>query len=809
MSSVLTAAGSYRAHSIHIPAGVAARRRLPQGGLNPQGREIRADSCSLTLDGQPWLPVMGEFHFSRCPGEYWEEELYKMKAGGVTVAAAYLFWIHIEEVEGQFNWAGNNDLRRFIQLCQQVGLYAYPRIGPWAHGECRNGGFPDWLLEKCGSEVRAAVEPYLTYVRRYYQEVYRQVEGLFWKDGGPIIGIQIENEMLNNPGYLHTLLGMARETGFDTPLYTMTGWGPAETPPGGELIPVFGGYPDAFWDRQVNEWSRSSRKHYFFSHLRDDNTVGADLNKRADVFDLTYLEDYPFGTCELGGGMQIAYHRRPFICTDDIAALAQAKIGSGSNLQGYYMYHGGANPLGQLSTLQESQDTGYWNDLPVINYDFQAPIGQYGQTREVFHALRVQHLFLHDFGSSLAPLPMHLPDQVPTGLDDVTTLRWAARSDGQRGFVFINNYQRIEPLPDHPGVQFELRLPGETLRFPIQPVTIPGGAYAIWPFNLTMEGVLLKYATVQPVCRLVVETRPTYVFFAQDGMDAELAFEAASIAALQGPGQQFTAQGQLVLRGFQPGTDCWMDLTSANGQPLRLLVLTQHHARQVWKASLWGQERLVLCADSLHFKNGQIEARLDRPDPLELFLYPGVDRLTTAAGQPLERQEGERFIRFVLKPPVVGLLNAQPVCLAQPAGPAREVPLGPLGVAQAPTEHDFEQAAVWQIELPESLWSRLDDPDISDIFLRIHYAGDAARLYAGERLLDDQFYYGAPWEIGLRRFRSAAEGQALTLRILPLRRDAPIYLPPERWPDFGGSPAIARLGPIELFACYRVLLTLA
>ncbi len=24
------------------------------------------------------------------------------------------------------------------------------RIGPWAHGEVRNGGFPDWLLQKCG-----------------------------------------------------------------------------------------------------------------------------------------------------------------------------------------------------------------------------------------------------------------------------------------------------------------------------------------------------------------------------------------------------------------------------------------------------------------------------------------------------------------------------------------------------------------------------------------------------------------------------------------------------------------------------------
>ena len=36
------------------------------------------------------LPVMGEFHFARYPEAYWEEEILKMKAGGVQVKAADL-----------------------------------------------------------------------------------------------------------------------------------------------------------------------------------------------------------------------------------------------------------------------------------------------------------------------------------------------------------------------------------------------------------------------------------------------------------------------------------------------------------------------------------------------------------------------------------------------------------------------------------------------------------------------------------------------------------------------------------------------
>ena len=58
--------------------------------------------------------------------------------------------------------------------------------------------------------------------------------------------------------------------------------------------------------------------------------------------------------------------------------MSLTKLGSGVALLGYYMYHGGSNPKGKLSTLQESRETGYLNDLPEVNYDFNAPVRQYG-----------------------------------------------------------------------------------------------------------------------------------------------------------------------------------------------------------------------------------------------------------------------------------------------------------------------------------------------------------------------------------------------------------------------------------------------
>jgi beta-galactosidase len=82
--------------------------------------------------------------------------------------------------------------------------------------------------------------------------------------------------------------------------------------------------------------------------------------------------------------MAIAYHRRPLIESDDVAAMALAKLGSGNNLLCYYMVHGGTQPDGRLSTMQESQLTGYWNDLPVKTYDFPPVAPLPGNRKGVF-----------------------------------------------------------------------------------------------------------------------------------------------------------------------------------------------------------------------------------------------------------------------------------------------------------------------------------------------------------------------------------------------------------------------------------------
>ena len=176
-----------------VPPTAATPLNFSAGGKSPTGREWAVNNRYFTLDGQPFFPVMGEFHYSRYPASEWEEEILKMKAGGINVISTYIFWIHHEEVEGQFDWSGQKNLRQFVELCAKHGMLVWARIGPWDHGEVRNGGFPDWLVAKV--KARRSNDPtYLAYVEKFYDQIGQQLKGLFWKDGGPIVGVQIENE---------------------------------------------------------------------------------------------------------------------------------------------------------------------------------------------------------------------------------------------------------------------------------------------------------------------------------------------------------------------------------------------------------------------------------------------------------------------------------------------------------------------------------------------------------------------------------------------------------------------------------------
>src|SRR5476651_1158093 len=275
-------------------------------GTNPKGSTISLNSRNLLRDGKPWIFISGEFHFSRCPEQEWRDELLKMKAGGVSVVTTYIFWIHHEEVQGNWDWTGQRDLRKFITTCKDVGLDVLLRIGPWCHGEVRNGGFPDWL-EKMGDdkifELRRDNPGYLGYVTKLYAQINQQAKGLLWKDGGPVVAVQLENEFSGPTQHLMTLKQMAIAAGMDVPLYTCTGWGNGGAAPYGEMVPFSGAYAEGFWDRSLTRMPGGYAGVFRFSGARRGNAAAMGAVGTAPAAASTpppNPEVYPFFTCEQG-----------------------------------------------------------------------------------------------------------------------------------------------------------------------------------------------------------------------------------------------------------------------------------------------------------------------------------------------------------------------------------------------------------------------------------------------------------------------------------------------------------------------------
>src|SRR5262245_48604569 len=112
--------------TVRLPSAAAPVERdflrVGVGALSDTGHSLAVTSRYLELDGRPWFPIMGEFHYSRYPADEWEVELLKMRAGGVDIVASYVFWNHHEEIEGVFDWSGRRDLGRFVRLAARAGL---------------------------------------------------------------------------------------------------------------------------------------------------------------------------------------------------------------------------------------------------------------------------------------------------------------------------------------------------------------------------------------------------------------------------------------------------------------------------------------------------------------------------------------------------------------------------------------------------------------------------------------------------------------------------------------------------------------
>jgi len=737
---------------------------LGDGGAGPSGTLAVNNRC-IERDGRPWMPVMGEFHYSRCPADEWADELHRMRAGGIDIVASYVFWNHHEAVEGRFDWSGPRDLARFARLAQVAGLMFYLRPGPWVHAESRNGGLPDWLQasgDRGEIALRSNDSAYLAHVRRFFGEIGRQLSGLRWCDGGPLVGVQLENEYDGRgPGrgaeHITELKSIALASGLRVPLWTVTGWPTLDIPPR-EVLPVSGAYPDGFWGGATGPQPPSGV--FAFNTGR---TIGEMGNVGGTAPEgLIDAAHYPFFLAEAGGGMHVSYHRRPVVSTDDVAACALVQVGSGANLYGYYMYHGGTNPG---RGLQETQASGYPNDVAELGYDFRAPLGQYGQLRESFGRLRTLHSFMAAFGAELALMPTSVgPATDPA---DLAHLRVAARTSDGSGFLFVNNHCRHHPLPAFDDVQLQIESAADrTQRVPATPVQVPSGSYFIWPLNQYIGAARLRHATAQPLTRWSDGASVTWVAFAVPGIPSEFCFDGDTVSSLEVNTalEVVTRDGALTLR-VEPDMSLplVLPLRDAAGATHRLVLLSHAQADACSRHHLAGRERLLLCESGLHVEGDT--AIVLAAGAAQVRCWP-ADDLGAGGGFVTWRKPAGTSSDLPVTTHVEHDTQTPPVPREGPlvAWRGRTVPLPP-------------DDAAYEAGLRARLAPAAPCPRGARVLLELDYLGDAARLYADGVLVDDQFADGEPWFIGLHRFlRADGSWPDFELRIVPANPELPIFL---------------------------------
>lgn len=574
--------------------------------MNEEKSSYSYNSDFLLKNGKPWFPVMGELHYSRYPKKLWPEALAKMKAGGVTIVSSYIFWIHHEEKKGEYDFTGNRDLRGFLHAVQDAGLPVFLRIGPWCHGEVRNGGLPDWIMEK-DYEPRTNDKGYLEEVKTYFAVLAEQIRGLLWEDGGPVIGIQIENEygccggLDGEEGETHmrVLTKLALDAGLKAPYMTATGWGGAHT---AGLLPVMGGYCDAPWDRSLEKLPPNGN--YVFTPERDDSNIGSDFGKKKTA--RTADGNYPYLTAELGGGLQPTRHRRPVPSASDTGAMSLVKLGCGANLLGYYMYHGGTNPKGKYSSLQETKAAGSWNDLPEYNYDFNAPVGEYGQVRESFREIKLLALFLQDFGEELCAMRPRFPEPLMDNPVDLQMLRTCVREKDGRGYLFVNNHQRLYPMKNHVQVSLKVKAGEEELCFPAE--NIRDGDYFFCPFHMPVgDHAEIVTAMASPLCVLRRRKGNIYVFYSDTD-------------------PQYRIKGDL-------GDN-------------RIVTLTRREALDAWKTELQGEDYLLFTSGGIREQEGKVlfsRTFTEQEETAAFYSFPELplvpEGFQKVAGEGLSRYE--------------------------------------------------------------------------------------------------------------------------------------------------------------------------
>ena len=335
---------------------------------------------NFILDQKPMQILSGEMHYARIPHQYWHHRLKMLKAMGLNTVATYVFWNAHEPEPGVWNFEGDKNLSEFIKAAGEEGLFVILRPGPYACAEWEFGGYPWWLQNCKGIELRRDNPVFLKYTQAYINRLYQEVGKQLITKGGPIIMVQVENEfgsyvsqrkdipIEQHRAYNAKIKDQLLSAGFNVPLFSSDGSWLFE---GGTIDGIL---PTANGEGNI-----------------------ANLKKAVDKY---HGGKGPYMVAEFYPGW-LSHWAEPFPNTSatSIARKTEEYLQNGISFN-LYMAHGGTN-FGFTSGANYDKTHDIQPDL--TSYDYDAPISEAGWVTPKYDSIRnVIRKYVH---FKLPPVP--------------------------------------------------------------------------------------------------------------------------------------------------------------------------------------------------------------------------------------------------------------------------------------------------------------------------------------------------------------------------------------------------------------------
>jgi beta-galactosidase len=317
------------------------------------------------LNGKSVELISGEMHYARIPHQYWRHRLQMMKALGLNTVATYVCWNFHEAEPGKWDFSGDRNLAEYIRIAGEEGMMVILRPGPYVCAEWEFGGYPYWLQNIEGMEIRRDNPAFLHYTDLYFKRLYQEVGDLQITKGGPIIMVQAENEfgsyvaqrkdipLEEHRRYNAKIKQQLLDAGFDVPMFTSDGSWLFE---GGATE---GALPTANGEGNI-----------------------ANLKKVVDQY---HNGEGPYMVAEFYPGW-LDHWAEPFplVSASKIARKTEEYLQNNISFN-FYMVHGGTN-FGFTSGANYNDDHDIQPDL--TSYDYDAPISEAGWVTPKYDSIR-------------------------------------------------------------------------------------------------------------------------------------------------------------------------------------------------------------------------------------------------------------------------------------------------------------------------------------------------------------------------------------------------------------------------------------